>query len=70
MQLIPTNSDHSGCTCMGQKLAYLFTPHLIMMLTTSVKLLVRVSQLMNNDHVVLAQCLSQDFLMTIQHFLQ
>jgi hypothetical protein len=52
-QLIPTNSDRSCCTCLGQKLAYSSTPHLITMLTTSVQLLLKVSQLMSEDLVFL-----------------
>jgi hypothetical protein len=53
MQLIRTNSDRRCCTCLGQKLAYSSTPHLITMLTTSVKLLLKVSQPTNDDLVFL-----------------
>jgi hypothetical protein len=50
---IPTNSDRCCCTCLGQKLASSSTPHLITMLTTSINLLLKVSQPMNDGLVFL-----------------
>ena len=53
MRPIPTNSDRCCCACPGRKLASSSTPHLITMLTTSVKSLLKVSQPTNDGLVFL-----------------